>query len=172
MDPGVSEPSSTWSGSAYGSSASSRRIGWCVASGAKHGISSPSLQLDSGGGTGGTAERAGVGGGGTGQGTTGYQLALAERPVPPGTLLGTTLPEHFPFEYHLYRLYPAGEGGSPQTTVRPRTRRGWEIDADWRSARPSLSRPSSGSHRREPCRRQTMTPDWAAERRRGEAALW
>ena len=48
----------------------------------------PSLQLDSGGGTGGTGgttEQAGVGGGGTGQGTAGYQWALVERSVPPGT---------------------------------------------------------------------------------------
>jgi hypothetical protein len=49
-----------------------------------------------------------------GQGTAGYQLAHAERPVPPGTLLGTTLPEHFPFEYHLYRPYPAGDGACEQ----------------------------------------------------------
>jgi hypothetical protein len=98
-----------------------------------------SLQLDSGGGTGGTggtAERAGVGGGGTGQGTAEYQLALAEQPVPPGTLLGTTLPEHFPFEY---RLYPVGEGGSSQATMRPPTRRRSNVDVGRRSAKPNLS---------------------------------
>jgi hypothetical protein len=33
-------------------------------------------------------------------------------PVPPSTLLGTALSEHFPFEYRLYHLYPSGNGVS------------------------------------------------------------
>jgi hypothetical protein len=59
----------------------------------------------------------GAGGGGIGKGTAGYPRAIAGRSVPPGTLLGTALPEHFPFEYLLYHLYPAGDGACEQALL-------------------------------------------------------
>ena len=69
-----------------------------------------------------------------------------------GSGVGTTryparyhlLSSDFPFAFHLYHLYPAGEGGSPQATVRPPTRRRSNVDAGRRSAKPNLSWPSSG----------------------------
>jgi hypothetical protein len=126
----------------------------------------------------------GAGGGGTGQGTAGYQLALAERSGPPGTLLGTAFSEHFPFEYQLYRLYPLQEGSAPATELECRpdpqicrqirahatmvrrqgqdTNRGHSSPHRLRPLSPTLLLP----WRCQPARVRTRLPWWPQPRRR------
>src|SRR4051812_785808 len=73
----------------------------------------------SGGGTGdtgGTAERKQAGSGGTGGGAGWHQQAASAIPVPPCTPPRTTRWQDFPFQCHLYHLYPAG-GATSQRKI-------------------------------------------------------